>query len=167
MINLLRIVILTLIIIHFLQRLLGTELLTDAIRYALEIITRYRNIDSEQGFVNKFEMTDFSKSISHYFTAITSINQYYDEFGWQYAEYEIMPLPSGNSPGIQTAISIEARNYIKQRHGIDNPDVIVPTLTDNFLCIRIPCSKKAHEQAKAMDFSPLPQHHAPLEEEIK
>lgn len=153
--------------IYFLKAILGFDLLADSICYLFESIAKYRNIEPSQGFYNELEVKAFSKIISRYFTAITGINFYYDSLGWQYTEFKIVPLPSGNSPGTQEAIAIDARNYIRQQHGFDNPNIVAPVLTENFLCIQIPCSKKAHVLAQSLNFSPPPKCHAPLEEEIK
>lgn len=153
--------------VYLLEKLLGISLLSDAIRYGFESCTKYRVPLTMYGFCNQSEMDDFAKELSAHFTAITAIYLTYDDMGWQYANFEIVLPASGIAPGLREAIAIEARNYIRQNHKIDNRCIIVPVLSDRFLCIQIACSKKANALFSELDFSSPRKYHGVIEEEVE
>lgn len=167
MTNLLLIITLTLASAYYLKKIAGYDLLASSICRLLEHIGKYRRIITEYGFYNLPELDDFAKNLHTYFSAITAVKMYFDEYGWQFAEFEIVKAASGNVPGVRQAISIAARNYLKTSHGIDNPNICVLVLTDNVLCLQIACSKKSHELAQTRDFSEPAKRHHSIDETIK
>ena len=151
---------------YYLKSIAGKELLTAPICLMLEMASNYRVPDFNQGFYNRPESDVFASTLSQFFTAISNINLTCDEYGWQTAIFEIIPTSSGISEDMIPAISVSVRNFIKKKHGYDNPDIYVPVLCESVMFIKIACSPKAHEQVKKLDFSTGPQNFRAPEEEI-
>jgi hypothetical protein len=152
---------------YCIEKILGRNLLVTAIQLPVEYCTGYRTAVTGQGFYNFIEADDFSQKLQPLFSAVTCINLYCDANGWQYAEYELEAGSSDSTDGIRQAIIIEARNFFRMAHGVDNPDIIVPVLTENFLSIQIACSPKAHELAQTMNFTKLPKRKGSIDETIE
>lgn len=149
---------------YYLDRIAGISLLKSGIRNLLELLFRYRMPDNNYGFYNLMELDHFSKKLSPFFTAVTGLKLYFDEYGWQYAEYQVVTSSLDDENELRQAIAVEARNYIKTAHGYDNPDIFVPVLCKDFICIKIACSPKAHELAAMHDFSEPQKKHGTIDE---
>lgn len=143
-------------------RMLGEFLLR-----TFEQCSGYRSPAVGEGFYDLPEVEAFAHTLSSYFTAITAIRLYYNDVGWQFAEFEIVLPPSGIADGIRDAIAIEARSYLRQNHGIDNPHIFVPVLHEHNLVIQIASSPKAHHQAQNYNFSPPSRNGGTIEMEVK
>lgn len=127
----------------------------------------YRSPAVGDGFYDLPEAEDFARSLSSYFTAATAIRLYFNDCGWQLAEFEIVLPPSGIADGIRDAIAIEARSYLRQNHGIDNSHIFVPVLHEHRLVIQIASSPKAHHLAQNYNFSPPSRNRGTIEIEVE